>query len=139
MSNPMRTEVLHAARFASEFPYAPVVIADDPAEALAELTKLAAEAGGLTDAGLRRILREATEITWTPSRRDMTDAEAAAAEDMLSLLWELYSKTPHQIRDRAQAWVAQTDPVTALAVISVGIQLLQFIDNMQPGVLDRLA
>lgn len=139
MNNAIRTELLQAARDQGEFPYVPTVVADDPAEVLAALAILATEAGELTDAGLPRILREATEITWTPSRRDMTDAEAAAAEDMLSLLWQLHSKPPQQTREQAQAWVAQTDPVTALAVISVGIQLLQFIDHMQPGVLDRLA
>lgn len=138
-------DILTAAR-ADDYPV--LVDRGAPAEVvLATLGLLVRVAAERTDAGCKLTLRQCMEGV-VLARRDgkLTDHEVATATELLHLArpwrhdWKDGPPIPlEQMFDRAEAWVLTRSWVDGLAVMSAGIQLLQFIESYTPGVLKALA
>lgn len=95
---------------------------------------LVIEAGDRTDDGLEMLLNEGAEMAYY-SRSDLTDQERAVAKEMLRLAWVWHGKPNEFLFERARAWADVNYLADTLSLISVTVQLLQWIETLKTGVL----
>ncbi|SBS79645.1 hypothetical protein MHPYR_880003 [uncultured Mycobacterium sp.] len=139
-------DLLGAARAAH-----PVIVdhSPNPAVVLAVAAALIRAAGSRTDVGLKSVIHTAAESIIDGRRAKpatVTHREADIATEALLLArpWkhgdpDAADMSLQQLYDRAEVWAMTHDLVDVLAVIGVAVQLLQFIETLQPGVLAQLA
>jgi hypothetical protein len=108
----------------------------DAGAKLAVLAMLTRVAGNRTDIGADALLHIAEE-TFVPGlcSGTLSADEAVTAADVVLLARR---GSLEDLHDRAIAWEAMHDVADTLAALSVGIQLLQYIDKLRPGVLDEI-
>ncbi|AZG44821.1 hypothetical protein [Gordonia insulae] len=117
-----------------------------PAVVLGCGVALVIAAGQRTDTGLEELLDECTEMAFfvgsalTPPdcRVDLNDQERALAKAVLKLVREFHNQPAVLLFDRAFNYVAERDLADTLGLISVVVQLLQYIETLKPGVLGAL-
>ncbi|KUI13389.1 hypothetical protein AU192_24725 [Mycobacterium lehmannii] len=141
----MAADLLSAARSGGY----PVIIdrGADPGTVLAVLATLIRVAGERTDVGITSLLEMCGEaLVHGDIQGSLTHREGEIGIETLALArpWSGRDQndgpiTLQQLHDRATAWAMSHDLVDALAVISVGVQLLAFVESIQPGILTPMA
>jgi hypothetical protein len=110
----------------------------DPGVKVAVLTLLIRAAASRTDVGVDALLHTAAEIIVPGLAEGTLSAnEAVTAGDVLTLARPDVSLAEHY--DRAVAYADDHDLAEVLALLSVGVQLLQYIEQICPGVLTDIA
>lgn len=136
------SDLLDAAR-SRDFPYLPTVVdpggTADPGVVLTVLSTLLRLSGQHTGAVVDEFLYAEGIAQQGLSDNTLTPDEARVVAISDVLLLARTDVPMEQTHEMINGWINQYGFVDALAVVSIGVQLLQFLEGLYPGTLAKLA